>query len=191
MKRLQDASSVLLLLVLASGAAAAETANVMWRFDGNGRFPNIRPPTAWRADSNVLWKTTVGVGGYSSPIVVQGKVFVTAEMGSLVCLNVADGTSLWTKDLFSKDIPADLSRKLMRGGGGESKQSTPTSNGSLVFYGALHHLAWSYNTQRGGFLADPQRRQGRTLVTSTAGIKMRHHRSTRTSSEVSPTADLS
>lgn len=113
--------------------------NIMWRFDGSGRFPNIHPPAEWRADRNVLWKTPVGTGGYSSPIVARDRVFVTAEMGSLVCLGVADGKLLWQKDLFSKDskdIPAELSRKLMRGCGGDSKQSTPTptSNGELVFY---------------------------------------------------------
>lgn len=34
MKHLQNAPSVLLLLVLTSGAAAAEATNVIWRFDG-------------------------------------------------------------------------------------------------------------------------------------------------------------
>src|SRR5437868_1921352 len=85
--------------------------NIMWRFDGNGRFPNIRPPSEWRRDKNILWQTPVEVGGYSSPIVVKDKVFVTAEMGSLLCLDLADGKILWQKDLFgkdSKDIPADL-----------------------------------------------------------------------------------
>jgi len=40
-----------------------------------------------------------------------------------------DGRILRKKDLVSKvskDIPADLSKRLMRGCGGESKQSTPT-----------------------------------------------------------------
>ena len=117
----------------------APTASIMWRFDGSGRYPNIHPPAEWRPDKNVHWKTPVDVGGYSSPIVARDKVFVTAEMGSLVCLDIADGKLLWKKDLFSKDspdIPADLSKKLMRGCGGDSKQSTPTptSNGEFVFY---------------------------------------------------------
>ncbi len=123
------------------GAAAKpdRAANVAWRMDGNGHFPGVRPLVDWSADRNMLWKTRVEVGGYSSPIVVGNKVFVTAEMGSLICLDLADGKILWKKDLFSKDsqdIPADLSKKLMRGCGGESKQSTPTpaSNGQLVFY---------------------------------------------------------
>src|SRR5208283_292758 len=93
-------------------AKTGKAVNIMWRFDGNGRFPNIHPPCEWRGDRNILWKTPVEIGGYSSPIVVGNKVFVTAEMGSLVCLDVAAGEILWKKDLFSKDskdIPADLS----------------------------------------------------------------------------------
>jgi outer membrane protein assembly factor BamB len=111
----------------------------MWRFDGRGGFPQIDPPTEWSAQKNILWKTPVPVGGYSSPIVVGDRVFVTGEMGSLACLDLADGKLLWSKDLFSKDspdIPPEISKGLMRGCGGDSKQSTPTptSNGRLVFY---------------------------------------------------------
>jgi outer membrane protein assembly factor BamB len=130
---------LLVALLAAESKGAAPAANVCWRFDGNGRFPDIRPIAEWDENKNVLWKTPVGGGGYSSPIVVKDRVFVAAEMGSLICLDLADGKILWSKDLFgeaSKDIPANLSRKLMRGCGGDSKQSTPTptSNGELVFY---------------------------------------------------------
>ena len=136
----------------AAAAKTAEAVNIMWRFDGNGRFPNIHPPCEWSAGRNILWKTPVEIGGYSSPIVAGDKVFVTAEMGSLVCLDVADGKILWKKDLFSKDskdIPADLSKRLMRGCGGESKQSTPTpaSNGDLVFYINAMGLCACYDLQ--------------------------------------------
>ena len=94
----------------------AYPASVSWRFDGNGHFPGIRPPTQWRGDQNVLWKTSVDLGGYSSPIVVKDRVFVTAEMGSLLCLDLGSGNLLWKKDLFEKDspdIPAELSGKLV------------------------------------------------------------------------------
>ena len=113
---------------LPTAGKTGDAVNVMWRFDGGGRFPNIHPPSEWRMDRNILWKTPVEIGGYSSPIVVANKVFLTAEMGSLICLDIADGKILWKKDLFSQeseDIPADLSKKLMRGCGGDSKQSTP------------------------------------------------------------------
>jgi hypothetical protein len=135
-----------------AAAKTGEAVNVMWRFDGNGRFPNVHPPCEWSASRNILWKTPVEIGGYSSPIVAGDKVFVTAEMGSLLCLDVADGKILWQKDLFSKDspdIPADLSKKLMRGCGGESKQSTPTptSNGEIVFYINAMGLCACYDLQ--------------------------------------------
>ncbi|MGA2616115.1 MAG: PQQ-binding-like beta-propeller repeat protein [Thermoguttaceae bacterium] len=133
-------------------AKTGDAVDIMWRFDGNGRFPDIHPPAEWSDDRNILWKTPVEIGGYSSPIVAGDKVFVTAEMGSLVCLDVARGKILWQKDLFSKDsrdIPADLSKKLMRGCGGESKQSTPTptSNGALVFYINAMGLCACYDLQ--------------------------------------------
>src|SRR6516162_4913090 len=67
-------------------ASAREAVDVMWRFDGSGRFPNIHPVSEWRRDKNILWQTPVEVGGYSSPIVARDRVFVTAEMGSLICL---------------------------------------------------------------------------------------------------------
>ncbi len=133
-------------------AGVREAVNIMWRFDGNGHFSNIRPPSAWGGGRNILWKTPVEIGGYSSPVVAADKVFLTAEMGSLICLDVADGKMLWKKDLFSpdsKDIPADLSKILMRGCGGESKQSTPTptSNGELVFYINAMGLCACYDLQ--------------------------------------------
>ena len=135
-----------------AAAKTGEATNIMWRCDGNGRYPNIHPPAEWKSDLNILWKTPVDIGGYSSPIVVKDKVFVTAEMGSLICLNLSDGGILWQKDLFSEesaDIPADLSKELMRGCGGDSKQSTPTptSNGELVFYINAMGLCACYDLQ--------------------------------------------
>ena len=149
------AASAFLLGIPDTALSADEpkpVANVMWRFDGCGRFPSIRPPLEWAPDKNILWKTPVDVGGYSSPIVVGEKVFLTAEMGSLLCLDLANGKILWQKDLFSedsKDIPAELSKKLVRGGGGDSKQSTPTptSNGELVFYINATGLCACYDLQ--------------------------------------------
>ncbi len=125
-------------LVLAAPPKLDPTTNVSWRHDGTGRFPNINPPDEWASTKNLRWRTSIDAGGYSSPIVSANRIFITAEMGSLFCLDMADGRILWKKDLFSvdsPDIPRELSPKLMRGCGGDSKQSTPTptSNGQLVF----------------------------------------------------------
>jgi hypothetical protein len=37
-------------------AKMGEAVNIMWRFDGSGRFPNIHPPSEWRRDKNIFWK---------------------------------------------------------------------------------------------------------------------------------------
>jgi hypothetical protein len=162
MNRLQNCAGIALFVAILAAAqiglraedakATRAAVNIMWRFDGSGRFPNIHPPSEWRRDKNILWKTPVGLGGYSSPIVAGDRVFVTAEMGSLICLDAADGKILWQKDLFgkeSKDIPPEMSKKLMRGCGRDSKQSTPTptSNGSLVFYINAMGLCACYDLQ--------------------------------------------
>ena len=40
-----------------AAANTGEAVDVMWRSDGGGRFPNIHPPSEWRSDDNLLWKT--------------------------------------------------------------------------------------------------------------------------------------
>ena len=75
--------ALLVILVAAVGTGvraedrkAGEAVNIMWRFDGNGRFPNIHPPSEWRRDRNILWKSPVEVGGYSSPVFVGDRIIL-------------------------------------------------------------------------------------------------------------------
>ncbi len=72
-------------------------------------------PTRWSSDANLAWKTALPGPGVSSPIVVNGKVFVTCysgygldqqspgEMGNLlrhlVCVDLQSGELLWQKDI--------------------------------------------------------------------------------------------
>ncbi|MFT7643164.1 MAG: hypothetical protein ACI9G1_004929 [Pirellulaceae bacterium] len=68
--------SVVLVTILATVLSAEENRtaqNYMWRFDGSGRFQKIDPPDRWQNNSNILWKTSVEIGGYSSPIVVNDR----------------------------------------------------------------------------------------------------------------------
>src|SRR5260370_8281679 len=102
---------VLLVVLVAAGQTvqtgedpkAGKAVNIMWRFDGNGRFPNIHPPSEWRRDKNILWQTPVGIGGHSSPIVARHQVFVTAELGSVVCLDPAKRKILSKKGHFNNE----------------------------------------------------------------------------------------
>lgn len=92
------------LAALASACLAADPP-VGWRGDGTGQHPTAQPPLKWSATENVLWKTEVGAGS-SSPIIVGGKVLLTAEPDALVCLDAATGKDLWRAHHKIADFPA-------------------------------------------------------------------------------------
>ena len=66
-------------------------------------------PTEWGPEKNVRWKTALPGNGNGSPIVVQGRVYVTCAEDSgkkrhLVCLDRADGKILWTRTVEVGDV---------------------------------------------------------------------------------------
>jgi len=99
-----------LLLTLFSNRAFSED----WRqFRGpgsNGVVQNMKLPEEWGTDSNIKWKATIPGEGWSAPIVVGQKVFVTTAVTSgkknmnsehtwkVICLNAANGQEIWSKD---------------------------------------------------------------------------------------------
>lgn len=88
---------------------------VGWRGDGSGVFPGATPPTSWceekeqvcskrdpgstgDATSGVIrWRTELPSYGHSSPVVVGGKVFVTADPDRLICVDADSGEIIWQK----------------------------------------------------------------------------------------------
>jgi outer membrane protein assembly factor BamB len=69
-------------------------------------------PIAWSPTRNVGWKKEVPGTGWSSPVVVAGKVYLTSAVSipdskdlSLIalCLDARDGTALWSKEVFRQD----------------------------------------------------------------------------------------
>jgi len=68
-----------------------------FRGDGSGRFPDASPPLEWGADKNIVWSTKIGPNKYSSPIVVDGRIFLVADPAQLVCVDAADGRIRWQK----------------------------------------------------------------------------------------------
>ena len=44
---------------------------------GSARLPELEHPSEWGAEQNVAWKVDVPGGGWSSPVVAGGRVFVT------------------------------------------------------------------------------------------------------------------
>ncbi len=47
-------------------------------------------------DTGVLWKYKTRVGKYSSPLLVDGRIYTVAEEGFLTCLDAATGQPVWT-----------------------------------------------------------------------------------------------
>jgi len=60
-------------------------------------------PVTWSATENIAWTTELPGHGQSSPIVWDGKIFVTTSEGQMketlvvLCIEVATGKILWTK----------------------------------------------------------------------------------------------
>ncbi len=87
---------ILLLLPLAGGRADAQ-----WtRFrgpNGSGVDSGTGYPVEFSPAKNVAWKAPVPYG-QSSPIVVRGRVFVTASVGDkllTICMDSRTGRELW------------------------------------------------------------------------------------------------
>ena len=115
-------------LVLAWTPAWAAVAG--WR-TANATYPEAAPPLEWGAEGkpNIRWKAQVGKS-YSSPIVIAGKVFVTAEPDSLVCLDAANGKLLWKASNSFAD--AGAAEKPVKSNAGNTA-ATPTSDGERVW----------------------------------------------------------
>lgn len=78
---------------------------------GQGHTAEDRLPLEWGPKNNIAWKQPIPGLGWSSPIVWQGRVYLTtaiaAEKGKSVdqslhalCLDAASGKQLWTTEVF-------------------------------------------------------------------------------------------
>lgn len=103
--------SVLMLLVLATLSDQSPATD--WRQfrgpNGNGVIQDIKLPEVWGTDSSILWKVNVPGEGWSAPIVVGQKVFLTTAVSAgqrnknsdhdwlVICIDATTGENLWTK----------------------------------------------------------------------------------------------
>jgi outer membrane protein assembly factor BamB len=102
------------IAILIGLAASAASIHAQWpQFrgpDGNGIARTANPPLSWGEDKNVRWKTPVHGRAWSSPVVLEGKVWVTTatEDGrqlSVVAVDVETGKILHDRKLFDVDKP--------------------------------------------------------------------------------------
>lgn len=77
---------------------------------GQGIASATNVPLHWSATSNVVWKSAVPGEGWSSPVLVNGKIYLTtattdAGQTSLraLCVNASEGTILWNVEVFQPE----------------------------------------------------------------------------------------
>lgn len=149
------------LLCFTTGVADAAD----WlRFRGpNGSaVSNDSAPTEWGDHTNLAWKVELPGPGSSSPIVVGDRVFVTCYSGygaggegnesiekltrHLLCLSLADGKLLWTRQVAGGPRE-DAYSGFIRDHGYAT--STPASDGRrvFVFFGKSGMLAYDLDGQ--------------------------------------------
>ncbi len=100
---------------------------------GQGHSPANDVPIRWSATENVAWKAAIPGGGWSSPVLVNGRVYLTSAISAAgvkdlkltaICLDARDGKLLWSTNVFSPEDGSSLHRKnsyasptpLVRGG---------------------------------------------------------------------------
>ncbi len=123
-----------LLLALLTNCCPHSNAENWPRFrgpTGQGISSEKKLPLHWTSESNVVWKAAIPGEGWSSPIVWEDRVFVTAatESGTkchVLCLDASAGRIVWDKAVFEQTA-----------GHKETKNSyatpTPATDGKLVY----------------------------------------------------------
>jgi outer membrane protein assembly factor BamB len=102
---------VLVLFVVACSAYAED-----WREfrgpTGQGHYGGKNLPIEWSTTKNVAWKTPVAGHGWSSPVILDGRIYLTTAVDipgtkdislSALCLEAASGKILWQKEVFLQD----------------------------------------------------------------------------------------
>jgi outer membrane protein assembly factor BamB len=111
--------------------------------DGQGHVTEGKPPLEWGSDKNLVWKRAIPGLGWSSPVVVNGRIYLTtadplakgtdekANDGySLLtlCVNAATGEIVWSKEIFRE--PADAPKPYPK-----NSHASPTP---LVYDGKIY-----------------------------------------------------
>lgn len=107
---------------------------------GQGHSTEKTLPIEWSPTEHVLWKTDIPGVGWSSPIVVGDKVYVTtavpkdteklpAQSLRVVCLNLETGETLWNKEVFqeTKETVQRIHKK------NSHASPTPISDGKVIY----------------------------------------------------------
>ncbi len=128
------------VLLFAAHAAIAPAAEDWFQFrgpDGQGHSAAVNLPTHWTTTENVRWKTPIAGKGWSSPVAVGDRIFLTTAVPvgdthslHVLCLDATHGKILWDVKVFDALVP-EYARRI------HSKNShaspTPIIDGQRVY----------------------------------------------------------
>jgi outer membrane protein assembly factor BamB len=81
---------------------------------GQGHYAGKRLPVEWSATKNIAWKQEIAGKGWSSPIVQNGRIYVTTAVPvsgcktkdqslQAICLDASTGKQVWHTEVFLQD----------------------------------------------------------------------------------------
>src|SRR4249920_758922 len=99
------------VLFVGANAAVAEDWPQFRGPAGNGVSTSKNVPLKWSATEHVIWKQAIPGSGWSSPVLSGGKLYLTTatDLGMdavslrALCLDAADGRTLWDVEVFKPD----------------------------------------------------------------------------------------
>lgn len=81
---------------------------------GQGQAGTPGLPRQWSSTSNVVWATAIPGNGWSSPVVSEGRIYLTTAVTEgenpgrslrLLCLDAQTGGILWNQEVFHPETP--------------------------------------------------------------------------------------
>jgi len=133
---------LLLLLPLITGSSMAQWNQFRGSADGQGQHGDLTAPLTWSEEANIEWQTAIPGRGSSSPIVHEGKVFVTTadeQAGTqlLLAIDQATGKTLWTAEALKGTFLKPSHRQ------NSEASATPVCDGTRVItYFGINNATW-------------------------------------------------
>ena len=121
--------------------------------NANGVTNDSVVPANWSADENLRWQTDIPGAGWSSPIVINGKLFVTTAITDgpqnaasdyrweVLCLDAKTGKVLWTKTALEGKPRLETHRD------NTYASETPVSDGKYVvaYFGMMGMFCYDFD----------------------------------------------